>query len=187
MQPSGARQLLATQANASYQRIRNWIEIVEGLSLLAVTATREIRLSPAQPGEAREQRAALARSVEDRSLELRREVEERRQVEDLHRSQGRILEMLTEPNDLAPEEILQYLAETVASRNADWECAVHLLDRRGKLLQLAASSGVTEPLKTYLRAVGASMATAPNARPARPAKPTSWKIWTRWTCLGAGR
>ena len=165
MQPSAAGNSFATQANASYQRVRNWIAIVEGLSLLACAglARSGFRLR-SQARREESQRAALARSVEDRSLELRREVDERRHVEDLHRGQRRILEMLTEPNDLAPEEILQYLAETVASRNEDWECAVHLMDRRGKLLQLAASSGVTDPLKAYLRAVGTEYGDSPECQ-----------------------
>src|SRR5450631_2518499 len=135
-----------TENVSTAQRVRNWIAIVQGISLLVCAGLVGFGLrlrTKARREESR--RAALARSVEDRTLELRREVEERRQMEDLHRGQRRILEMLIEPNDLTPEEILQSLAETIAAGNQDRECAVHLMDRRGKLLQLAASTGVTDP------------------------------------------
>jgi diguanylate cyclase (GGDEF)-like protein len=156
-------------ADTSKQRIRSWIEIVQGLSLLTcgVLAGLGFRLRAKvrrEEAEKNTQRAALERSVEERTLELRREVEERRLVEDLHRGQRRILEMLAEPNDIAPEEILQFLAETLASRNQGWECAVHLMDRRGKLLQLASFSEVADPLKSYFKAVGTEYADSPECQ-----------------------
>ena len=62
MQPSAAGNSFATQANASYQRVRNWIAIVEGLSLLACAglARSGFRLR-SQARREESQRAALAR------------------------------------------------------------------------------------------------------------------------------
>ena len=104
---------------------------------------------------------ALERRVEERTRELRQEIEERRLVEHLHRGHRRIIEMLAGPGDLKSEDILRFLAETVATRSQGWECAIHLMDRRGKALQLTAHSDVSDKLKTYLEAVGTAVCRQP--------------------------
>ncbi|MGO9939213.1 MAG: putative bifunctional diguanylate cyclase/phosphodiesterase [Terracidiphilus sp.] len=151
------------------QRMRNWIRAVQGLSLIVCAAlyTLGIRLRDRARREEREKKAAdlaLERRVEERTRELRQEVEERRLVEHLHRGQRRIMEMLADPGELKPEDTLRFLADTVASRNQGWECALHLMDRRGKSLQLTACSEVTERLKGYFEAVGSEYADSPECQ-----------------------
>ena len=92
--------------------------------------------------------------MEERTRELRQEIEDRRLVEHLNRGQKQILEMLADPGELKTEDILRSLAETVASRNQGWECAIHLVDEPGRTLTFAASSEVTERVKNYLSRSG---------------------------------
>ncbi len=151
------------------QRIRNLIAAVQGLSLIACGALYGfgMRLRDKGRRDERERQAAelaLEIRVEERTRDLRKEVEERRLIEHLHRGQRRIMEMLAEPGDMKPEDILRFLADTVAARNQGWECALHLMDRRGKSLQLAASSEVTDGLKTYFKAVGTEYADSPECQ-----------------------
>jgi diguanylate cyclase (GGDEF)-like protein len=151
------------------QTIRNLIAAFQGLSLIACGALYGfgMRLRDNARREEHHREAAelaLEIRVEERTRELRKEVEERRLVEHLHRGQRRIMEMLAEPGDLKPEDILRFLADTVAARNQGWECALHLMDRRGKSLQLAASSEVTEGLKNYFKAVGAEYSDSPECQ-----------------------
>ncbi|HUD55714.1 MAG TPA: EAL domain-containing protein [Terracidiphilus sp.] len=151
------------------QKIRNLIAIVQGLSLIACGALYGfgMRLRDKGRRDERERQAAelaLEIRVEERTRDLRKEVEERRLVEHLHRGQRRIMEMLAEPGDMKPEDILRFLADTVAARNQGWECALHLMDRRGKSLQLAASSEVTEGLGNYFKAVGTEYADSPECQ-----------------------
>ena len=150
-------------------RIREWIALVQGLSLIACGAVfgLAVRLRDKAWQEDRERCAlelALERRVEERTRELRQEIEERKHLEQLQRSQCRILEMLSAPGDLKAEEILRFLAEGAASRNQSWSAAVHLLDRSGKTLQLAACSEVPEQLKNYFEAVASSFADCPECQ-----------------------
>ncbi len=151
------------------RRVRNWIMVVQGLSLMACGAM--FALGVRQRDRARREEAArrtseltLVRRAEERTRELQHEMEERRLLEDLHRGQMRILEMLSEPGDLKTEEILRYLVEVVVSRNQGWTCAVHLLDRRGRSLQLAACSDGSERLDGYLEKVGTDFADSPECQ-----------------------
>jgi diguanylate cyclase (GGDEF)-like protein len=151
------------------QTMRKWITVFQGLSLIACGGLYGfgVRLRNQARREQREKQAAdlaLERRVEERTRELRHEVEDRRLVEHLYRGQRRIMEMLAESSDSKPEDILRFLADTVASRNQGWECAVHLMDRRGKSLQLVACSEVTERLKGYFEAVGTEYGDSPECQ-----------------------
>jgi diguanylate cyclase (GGDEF)-like protein len=151
------------------QIIWKWMTVAQGLALIACAALYGVNLRM-RAKAAREERAkqaaelALERRVEERTRELRQEVEDRRRVEHLNRGQKRILEMLADPGDLKTEEILRYLAEVVASRNQGWECAVHLVEGRGKSLQLAASSEVAQRLRGYLDDVGTEYPDTPECQ-----------------------
>src|ERR1700744_6170447 len=169
---AGARDArLGTQSTpiaASYA-IRKSIKIIQGLSLIVcgILCGAAFRLrEKARRNEVERQTAELAleRRVEERSRELWQELEERRLVEHLHRGHRRIIEMLAGPGDLKSEDILRFLAEAVASRSQGWECAIHLMDRRGKTLQLTAHSDVSDRMKTYLEAVGTQFADSPECQ-----------------------
>jgi diguanylate cyclase (GGDEF)-like protein len=149
--------------------IWNWMTIAQGLALVVCAGLYGVNLR-LRAKAAREERAkqaaelALERRVEERTRELRQEVEDRRRVEHLNRGQKQILEMLSDPGDLKTEDILRCLAEVVASRNQGWECAVHLVERRGKSFHLAATSEVAERLKGYLEDVGTEYPDTPECQ-----------------------
>jgi diguanylate cyclase (GGDEF)-like protein len=151
------------------QNIRKWMTVAQGLALMTIGVLYGLglRIRNKAAREERETRAAelaLERRVEERTRELRQEVDDRRRVEHLHRGQKRILEMLCDSNELKTEEILGYLAGVVASRNQGWECAIHLVERRGKALHLSASSEVSERLKSYLEDVGSEFSDTPECQ-----------------------
>ncbi|MFZ1013613.1 MAG: EAL domain-containing protein, partial [Terracidiphilus sp.] len=141
----------------------------QGLALVACAGLYGVSLRQRARAarDAREKLAvelALERRVEERTRELRQEVEDRRRIEHLNRGQKQILEMLADPGDLNTEDILQHLAGVVASRNQGWECAIHLVERNGKLLHLAANSEVAERLKGYLENVGTEYPDTPECQ-----------------------
>ena len=150
-------------------RIRNWIEVVQGLSLIACAivfglGVRLRRKSQEEENARNASELALVRRAEERTRELRQEVEERRLLDQQLRSQIRILDMLADPGDLNTDEVLRCLAEDVASRNQGWACAIHLVEPRGKSLQMAASSEVPEQLRLYFEAVGTDFADSPECQ-----------------------
>lgn len=150
-------------------RIRSWITLVQGLSLIAcgamfVLGARQRDRAREEENAGRASELALERRAEECTRELRHEAEEHRLVELVHRSQVQILEMLAEPGDLNADEILRCLADSVSSRNQGWTCAVHLMERRGQSLQLAACSEGGEPLKSYLEAVGTEFTDSPECQ-----------------------
>jgi diguanylate cyclase (GGDEF)-like protein len=150
-------------------RARDWMAATQGLSLLVccILFGLGIRIRRDAARKAREQQSAeiaLEMRVEERTRELRQEVEDRRRIEHLNRGQKQILEMLAEPGELKTEDILRHLAQTVASRNQGWECSLHLVDRRGKALHLAAHSEVNEGLKGYLEEVGSEFPDTPECQ-----------------------
>jgi diguanylate cyclase (GGDEF)-like protein len=178
-QPTAASPLYGTQTNAKSSAlpsaitasltIRRTIKIVQGLSLIACGALcfAGFRLRDNARRSEIDRKAAefaLERRIEDRTRELWQELEERRLVEHLHRGHRRIIEMLAGPGDLKSEDILRFLAETVSSRSQGWECAIHLMDRRGKSLQLTAHSDISDRMKTYLEAVGAQFSDSPECQ-----------------------
>ena len=143
--------------------------VAQGLALIVCAGLYGVtlRLRAKNARDTREKLAAelaLERRVEERTRELRQEVEDRRRVEHLNRGQKQILEMLADPGDLKTDDILRHLTEIVASRNQGWECAVHLVERRGKSIHLAASSEVTERLKGYLEDVGTEYPDTPECQ-----------------------
>ncbi|HLY41422.1 MAG TPA: GGDEF domain-containing protein [Terracidiphilus sp.] len=107
------------------------------------------------------ERSAAERRIEERTHELRQEIEERRRAEELNRGQKQVLEMLATPGELKTEEILQHLADTVAGQSEGWLCAVHLAERGGRTLRLAAHSYVNDSVKSYLESVGNDFQDAP--------------------------
>ncbi len=106
------------------------------------------------------ERSTAEKLVEDRTSELRMEVDERRRAGELNRGHKQILEMLASPQQLGTEDILRHLTSTVAAQNEVWKCALHLVER-GNTLRLAASSEVDEIFKCYLESVGTDFADAP--------------------------
>lgn len=110
------------------------------------------------------ERSAAERRIEDRTRELRQEVEERRRAEELNRGQKQVLEMLATPGELKTEEILQHLADTIAGQSEGWLCSVHLTERGGRTLRLAAHSYVSDTVKSYLESVGSEFQDAPEVQ-----------------------
>jgi diguanylate cyclase (GGDEF)-like protein len=104
--------------------------------------------------------------MEERTRELRQEIEDRRRADHLNRGHKRILEMLADPGDLSTEDILQSLTATVASRDQGWECALFLVDRRGRQMNLAASSEVNDGMQSYFKAVGSDFVDTPECQAA---------------------
>ncbi len=160
------------EQHAQPSRLRvvgKWMTVAQGLALIVCAGLYGValRLRAKNARDTREKLAAelaLERRVEERTRELRQEVEDRRRVEHLNRGQKQILEMLADPGDLKTDDILRHLTEIVASRNQGWECAVHLVERRGKSIHLAASSEVTERLKGYLEDVGTEYPDTPECQ-----------------------
>ncbi|MDR3738922.1 MAG: EAL domain-containing protein [Terracidiphilus sp.] len=109
---------------------------------------------------------AMERRIEERTRALRQEIEERKRAEHLNRGQKHVLEMLADPRDLTTEEVLQALADVVASRDQGWECSVYLVERRGRLMTLAASSGVHERMVDYFKSVGKDYPDVPECQAA---------------------
>jgi len=148
---------------------RNWITASFGFSLLlcGTLCGLGLRIRNAARLEARDMQStelALEMRVEQRTRELRQEVEDRRRVEHLNRGHKHILEMLAEPGDLKTEDILRYLTATVASRNQGWECGLHLMEQRGRSMQFAAGSDVSERLRFYLDSVSSEFTDTPECQ-----------------------
>jgi diguanylate cyclase (GGDEF)-like protein len=109
---------------------------------------------------------SLERLVEDRARALRQEIEDRQRAEQLNRGQTHVLEMLADPGNLTTEEILQSLAEVVASRNQGWESSIFLVERRGRVLSPVASSEVHARMQRYLKSVGTDYPDSPECQAA---------------------
>ncbi len=161
-----------TSANppaASAAKMRRWLPAMQGFALMLCGSLWGVGLHMRRKAKeaARGQvsaELALELRVEERTRELRQEIEDRRLVEHLNRGQKQILEMLADPGDLATEDMLRYLAETVASRNQGWECAVHLAGQAGRVLTFAASSEVNARVKNYLQEVSGEFLNTPECQ-----------------------
>ncbi|HEX4284977.1 MAG TPA: sensor domain-containing diguanylate cyclase, partial [Terracidiphilus sp.] len=150
-------------------RMREWIAVVQGLSLIACGSVfgLAVRLRDKAWAEDRQRRAlelSLERRVEERTRELRQEVEERRHLEQLRHEQCRILELLASPDELSADEMLRSLIDGIASHNPSWSIAVHLHDRIGHALQLASCSEVSDQMKQYLETVGSGIVDSPECQ-----------------------
>ena len=155
------------------QRVRAWTTAAQGFSMLLCGIlygmVLAFRAQAARKAEKKKQaaitsefeRVALERRVEERTHELRQEVDERRRAEELNRGQKQVLELLAAPGDLKTEDILRRLAETVAFQNENWRCSLHLPGHGRETLRLAATSEVDNNLKSYLEAVGVNFPDAP--------------------------
>ena len=159
----------AESLSGQLRGIPGWLLGLQGASLLlcGMLCGLGLRLRSRAEDQSRNSLSmehALERRVEQRTRELRQEVEDRRLADHLNRGQKRILEMLADPGDLKTEDILRFLTETVASRNQGWECALHLVEENGKSLYVAASSEVNENLRRYLQGVGGDFADTPECQ-----------------------
>lgn len=141
----------------------------QGLSLLVCGALCGVglRLRKRAVREFRDKESAeraLERRVEERTRELRQEVEDRRRAERLSSGQKEILEMLANPGGRTTEDILRHLTELVAAPDQGWECSLHLVKRRGKDLYLEACSRVNQKLRSYFEEVGTEYQDAPECQ-----------------------
>ncbi|HWT65072.1 MAG TPA: hypothetical protein VN151_03075, partial [Terracidiphilus sp.] len=109
---------------------------------------------------------AMERRIEERTRALLQEIDERKRAEHLNRGQKHVLEMLADPGDLTTEEILKALADVVASRDQGWECSIYLVERRGRIMTLAASSSVHERMADYFNTVGKDYPDTPECQAA---------------------
>lgn len=146
--------------------LSRWLPAIQGFSLILCGSLWGVALymrrKAAQTADGQvAAELALERRVEERTRELRQEIEDRRLIEHLNRGQKQILEMLADPGDLKTGDILQSLAETVASRNQVWECAIHLVEPANKTLTFAASSEVNGRVKNYLQDVSNGLVDTP--------------------------
>lgn len=138
------------------------LTILVGGAIAIVALYRWRRLSRRSQGT----ELSLERLVGERTRALRQEIEDRQRAEQLNRGQKQILEMLADPGDLTTDQILQSLAEVVASRNQGWDSSIFLVERRGRILSLAASSDVHERVRRYLKAVGQDYPDTPECQAA---------------------
>lgn len=138
-----------------------------GLILLAAAAALFFwHRSEERMRQSHDAELALERCVEERTRELRQQVEDRIRAEQLNRGQKAVLEMLADPGDRSTEDILRSLAEVVASRNQGWETSIFLVERRGTVLTLTAASEVSDRLQAYLRQVGTDYPDTPERQAA---------------------
>ncbi len=154
---------------AKTDEAHRWLPVMQGLALILCGSLWGVALHIRRKADqtARGQisaELALELRVEERTRELRQEIEDRRLLEHLNRGQKQILEMLADPGDLKTEDILRYLAETVASRNQGWECAIHLFDRPGRTLAFVASSEVNARVRNYLQEISKEYADTPECQ-----------------------
>lgn len=148
---------------------RVWIASAGGLAFLTCGALCALgfslyRRAAREAWNKQSLELALECRMEERTRELRLEIEDRRRADHLNRGQKRILEMLAEPGSLSTEDILQSLAATVASRDQGWECSLFFVDRRGRQMSLASSSEVGEVMQRYLKSVGNDFADSPECQ-----------------------
>jgi len=162
-----------TTQDSGNRTLRDWTMAAEGISLMLCgallgiglrirsQATNESKRNEATERALNRERNALEEQIEDRTRDLSQEVEELRRTEEMNRGQKQVLEMLAAPGELETEDILRHLTETVAAQHSSWKCALHLVARGGKALQLVANSDVNENLKNYMDSIGAGFPDAP--------------------------
>lgn len=125
--------------------------------LLKAQSSRKISAEAALRAE----RATLEKRIENRTSELRAEVEERRRAEQLNRGRNRVLELLAR-NRPVPE-ILQLLTETVADQRSSWGCVLHLVSKSCSQLELANVADLPESLVKHLGKINSAFEDAPES------------------------
>jgi diguanylate cyclase (GGDEF)-like protein len=155
----------------SFNSVGSWVEILEATSLLLVLATAfyvawlqramqaQVATRQASEQELLRERNTLEQRVNERTAELRTEVEERCRAEQLNRGRNQVLEMLA--RDEPTDKILETLVETVAKHRSTWSCALHLLE--GETLRLAAQSRLPQTLAGRLDRISTKDSDAPES------------------------
>jgi diguanylate cyclase (GGDEF)-like protein len=113
------------------------------------------------------ERRALEKRVKSRTAALEAEVTKRKRTSRLNRGRSRMLEMGARNEPIA--KILQVLADTLAEYRSNWGCAVHTVD--SGLLNLTASSGLSEQVKEQLRSISTEYSGAPESMALTLGKP----------------
>lgn len=157
----------------SGQRIRSikiWFDgfalllmIGAAVSLLRLSFLMKAQIAEKDAAEAalRAERSTLEKRIENRTSELRAEVEERRRAEQLNRGRNRVLEMLARNHPI--EEIISLLARTVAEQRSSWGCAIHLVSKTRSQLELTAAADLPERLLAHLTAISSAFPDAPES------------------------
>lgn len=152
------------------ESIKIWLD---GMALLLMTgaAVSLLRLhfllkaqnaqKDAAEAELRAEHVTLEKRIENRTAELRAEVEERRRAEQLNRGRNRVLEMLA--RNRPTREIISLLAGTVAEQRSSWGCAIHLVSKSCSELQLDATADMPERLITHLATINSAFPDAPES------------------------
>lgn len=155
----------------SFYSVGSWVEILEATSLLLVLTTAfyvawlqramqaQVATRQASEQELLRERHTLEQRVNERTAELRTEVEERRRAEQLNRGRNQVLEMLA--RDEPTGKILETLVESVAKHRSTWSCALHLLE--GETLRLAAQSHLSQTLAGRLDRISTKDSDAPES------------------------
>lgn len=130
------------------------------LHLRYLIKTQDIKKNAAEAA-LRAERATLEKRIENRTAELRAEVEERRRAEQLNRGRNRVLEMLARNYPIT--EIIHLLTRTVADQRSSWGCALHLVNTSCSQLELAAAADLPETLTAHLSAINAAFPDAPES------------------------
>jgi diguanylate cyclase (GGDEF)-like protein len=127
-----------------------------------VLGEREVTRRREAEAELRAEHASLENRIEQRTAELRTEVDVRSRAEERNRRQKRVLEMLA--NRAPLEEIFTELTASVAVQRRSWESAIHLVDTKNSSLQLIGSSQVSDRLEHYLRTIAVGFPDAPESK-----------------------
>lgn len=147
----------------------NWFEATEAFALILCCALAflgyQLRRRAVREAHGKvTTEVALEMRVEERTRELRQEVETRQRIELQNRSHKQVLEMLSDPHTVRTSEILEFLVNNTAMHSQGWICALHLMDENDHKLHLAANSEVSNKLLSYLERVGMEYTSSPECQ-----------------------
>ncbi len=174
-QAQGAHAADRTAQVEEFKSLHAWTTVAQAISLLLCAmlcgvglamrniARRQISDQERAERELTDERHALEVRVEERTRELRLEVEERKRAEELIQGQKQVLEMMASPAHKT-EDILGLLTGTVAAQRRTRESSLHLMDQETRTLRLAAASEVSDRLRRYLATICADFADAPESQ-----------------------